>query len=290
MPIRRDAPQKAEAVLTELAARLPPTLYHYTSGEGLHGILRSGTLRGSNYAFMNDRTEYSYSATAFRRIVSAKRDASVHNQYDYYLRVLQQRTSSTAELYLSCFCEKPDLLSQWRGYGSPDARYCLAFRSADLTGVYHEVSAVAPVVYEEEQQRDLLLSILDAYLPPPLSRHESSWSDANDAPAREAYRFCAKLLPLFKMACFSEEAEWRVFLGIRSNEQPDELDFRSARGIMKPTLPLLRGSGNERLPLVRVIVGTTAFPDLAVKSAEMMLKRYGYHDVAVELSQVPLSG
>src|SRR5437868_1171502 len=54
--------------LIELFAEAPAELFHYTNASGLHGILRSSTILGGNYAFMNDITEFTYGVRLLKDI------------------------------------------------------------------------------------------------------------------------------------------------------------------------------------------------------------------------------
>src|SRR3978361_1076702 len=95
---------------------LPP-LFHYTSGEGLLAILRTGNLRGSNFTFMNDRSEFTYGAALLRQLCEERLTSSTGEFERAILELAAQgEPPADADLYLTCFCEKGDLLSQWRGY------------------------------------------------------------------------------------------------------------------------------------------------------------------------------
>src|SRR3954447_3391849 len=61
---------------------LPRSVYHYTSAAGLFGILDSGVLRGSNFAYLNDSSEIRYGEAVVQeilaeRLVSASGDAKI---------------------------------------------------------------------------------------------------------------------------------------------------------------------------------------------------------------------
>src|ERR1043165_426819 len=96
---------------------LPSSVYHYTCGAGLHGILSSNTLRGSNFAFMNDRSAFSYGIEMVRtKLLNTAQqipDANVKRAFLLAHKLLEQ---PPCDVYLTCFCEASDLLSQWRGY------------------------------------------------------------------------------------------------------------------------------------------------------------------------------
>src|SRR2546428_273676 len=110
--------QQCLADLNKFFGRAPKELFHYTSGGGLYGILRSSQLRGSNYTFMNDRSEFTYGFDLLRNLAKERLPGSNLSELDrrFYEAVVGMEPPITADLYLTCFCEEGDLLSQWRGY------------------------------------------------------------------------------------------------------------------------------------------------------------------------------
>lgn len=99
----------------------PDFLYHYTSGQGLHGILSTGSMWGTNHSFMNDRSEFEYGLNLLRTAIADRVKTTgapeVRLVLDEAVRFLN---AGHDDLYLTCFCEAADLLSQWRGYGAQD--------------------------------------------------------------------------------------------------------------------------------------------------------------------------
>jgi hypothetical protein len=287
---------RSREVLRQLYGKPPAYLYHYTTGDGLHGILRSRHLRGSNFSFLNDRAEFTY---GLRLLHSAAEDRlRTHGGTDDWARrffelVLASTMPTEFDLYLSCFCEKGDLLSQWRGYGGQDSRYCLKLDTSRLGHVHEMASPLVKVVYDPDHQRELLNFLIDKHI-------EGIRPTAEAAPDLEALLhlatrclYACSIIPLafFKDESFAEEHEWRSVLFCRPGDYVENLDFASSSGFMKPFIPLLRGKAeNDRLPVASVIAGASRLPDQALKSARLMLTRYGYIDVPVEPSRVPLSG
>jgi hypothetical protein len=115
-------------------AALPDVLYHYTDAAGLLGIVQSGQLWASHAAFLNDSTEISY----VKRVLDRAR-GELTGQYDQplvgeFLRqvdeLFQRLVVSKYDVYLVCFCENGDQLSQWRGYPSTGGGYAIGFHRA----------------------------------------------------------------------------------------------------------------------------------------------------------------
>ena len=94
-------------------------LCHYTTLEGALGIIRSGDLWLSHLRYSNDDEEFLYGlrlvdeeleALAGRSAADAGRVALIRA---VQALVDQQRDQP---IYICCFCEHDNLLSQWRGY------------------------------------------------------------------------------------------------------------------------------------------------------------------------------
>jgi hypothetical protein len=101
---------------------------------------------------------------------------------------------------------------------------------------------------------------------------------------------CLAAFAFLKNSAFAEEHEWRAVLFAFPGQFLDRLDFFESAGVMKPCMPILRGSTGGALPLRRVISGASRSIEQSVRSAQLMLATCGYDGVVVEPSQVPMSG
>jgi hypothetical protein len=91
--------------------RRPPTLYHYTTAQGLLGIMESNKLWATNVRFLNDPSEIDYAICIIRESLgSAPLPANFRDQVNYRL----DESEAEARVYVCCFCVEGDLLSQWR--------------------------------------------------------------------------------------------------------------------------------------------------------------------------------
>jgi hypothetical protein len=271
----------------------PDALYHYTSGQGFHGILTSNSLWGGNYAFMNDRSEFQYARDLLSSMLAVRLEKVAHSTTAEVMKAAMHPLALEGfDLYVACFCEEPDLLSQWRGYGGQDSRYCLHFATAHLKVADERVSPVLSVIYDEAEQRRWL----DAWLDIHERAFEKLPADFDDECLALAVRCLVgctlPLLMRFKSAAFREEKEWRCarydFPGLGTDAS--ELHFVNTSGFMKPYRTMLKGrrDGGEKLPLLQVIAGASRSDLQSVKSAWLMLRRFGYEEVPIALSEVPL--
>ena len=288
-----EAQRHCDAEVAFLHRRPPDFLYHYTSAGGLHGILESGVIRGSNFAFMNDRSEFTYGAALLHRLIRERLNRAVAGAvHRFYEIAAEPDSASDLDLYLSCFCEEGDLLSQWRGYGNASSRYCIEFATDHLRGPDITTAPIHPVIYETARQTHLLGHIIDEHARAAIALKAAAadFDTIAQEAVRSLYRCSAPAIAILKDATFSEEREWRAFEFLADEGDLSNLVFSLSEGQMKPSIPLLGGGGSRRLPITKVIAGASRAPEQAVKAAHLMLARYGYRDVPVECYRVPLSG
>lgn len=269
----------------ETLNKAPDRLYHYTSGDGLHGILKTASLRGTNFAFMNDRSEFTYGVELIRDCLAVKAkglpDSGIRRALVLAHKVLE---APPCDVYLTCFCEEPDLLSQWRGYGTPDSRYCVELEVGELPRAA-AVSPVSSVIYDSDLHRAMLSTMIDIYL---MAMNDIAIED-EPAIRMAASSVAIAALPVvtrFKDQVFHEEKEWRCVSVTWGSDCADVEFASSGGGTMRPFKTLVHAV--ERLPIRRIIAGASRSERLAVRSAELMLRRFGYSDVPVEASKVPL--
>jgi len=113
---------------------IPKRLCHYTTPDGLVGILSGRTLFASNAGYLNDSQELSFGAALFRKALIARASELLKQSNDspgiindtadalnwtatYIRDELPRAIYSGWAPYVTCFCARNDLLSQWRGYG-----------------------------------------------------------------------------------------------------------------------------------------------------------------------------
>jgi hypothetical protein len=150
-----------------LVSELHPELMHYTSLDGLQGIIGSDCLWATDASFLNDSSEITHyfdtrlevlvsseerrfaieqardSAELARMIREGGFDASVAVETRESTAVLRRATLSTNRPFVLSLSgpsdqrvEQSGLLSQWRGYGG-DGGYALVFDTAKLESALH---------------------------------------------------------------------------------------------------------------------------------------------------------
>lgn len=276
---------------------IPDIVYHYTNSRGLLGILSSNEFWLNDVEFMNDSQELVYARSAVIGELRARADGFWSgpepdpDQSAEWNRAAQIRSmagflSGDADgepfyhVYATCFCEAPDLLSQWRGYAGAGG-YAVGIRTSGLIGAIHQLDPAgiefgrfSSAVYGLDAATSLLTQVIGG-----TARHpKSHW------PTQAWHEFMNEILPLvatIKNPAFREEREWRMILldwGLST-----KVRFRAGHLGLVPYRVV-------KFPpdaVHGVIVGPGTHPDLRSKAVRQLLERYGYKDVNVRNSTVP---
>lgn len=288
-------------------------VYHYTSAEGLHGILSSGTLYFTDSLFLNDPSERKNFYTILKQLLDQwNHEAAAALKKRYFSQessVFESLTDANPAdekmcryFVLSCSMEK-DSLPMWNYY-THRVRAAGYNIHLDTAALLHQMQ-MHPVVqmisegesvlchkiiYEEEQKQAELGKLL--------FRFREKWELCCKEEEREHLMMLLdksfeRLSLFYKDGAFAHEKELRIVLAA-SNGKLHKLPvedgsgpyrFRSVRGVQVPCLAL------DVLEKGTVIRGVTTGPvldkELAVNGVEYMLYYYGFPQTC-KVSSVPL--
>jgi hypothetical protein len=271
---------------------LPGLLHHYTSGHGLLGILSSGEFHCTNVLYMNDASEMDYGRTLVLKWIDDGLERARPDVAPYLTRIARMIEQPDFQYFVCCFCEKPDLLSQWRAYGAQAAGYSIGFSTDDLMSVLPEYSELVHVVYDPSEQQRMVRGALRRYveLAERCTAEYAGHERLDDALVRwaaAASNGLGRLIARMKSDAFAEEHEWRAVI-IRFGFDTQGVRFRvTGNGMVIPYLPwTFKREGYKAVRQVRH--GPTVNPTLAVQSVGGLLFNLGYRDVKVSGSSIPL--
>ena len=103
-------------------------VFHYTDLNGLLGIVQNHDLWLTNARYSNDDREMLHGLQVTEDVIKERREAALGDplRLDYLDRVQKElATTSDEGVYVTSFCLKDDLLSQWRGYGANGTGVCV---------------------------------------------------------------------------------------------------------------------------------------------------------------------
>ena len=299
--------EKVSATIAEsrkhVQAALPELLFHYTNSSGMRGILESSRLWATNYRFLNDASEVAYGMTLFESIAQARLAKAENDVVAEFLG----RTLHTAnafdgmfDCYIACFCERDDLLNQWRVYAGSGGGYALGLKAKEIGRRWGQLNTtqdfvLRKVVYNVELQKNLIAEVLNlTSLVLSEATQAVSVADANSLIARccqfvrtevADYLFC------FKHPAFAVEEEWRLCHIVSPGEEEQVL-FRDGPYGLTPYVCLdpspMAGVHHNKLPLARITHGPVPDPANVQFAINKLLRAKGYAFVGVAGSVLPV--
>ena len=209
-----------------LFEREPPgLLYHYTSLDGMKGVLESSSIWATDIAFLNDAAEVAHAnsltAHAIEQALRKLEASSARNPHlpgddgwaeRFYAGVRESIVEPrSANVLVTSFSEHADQLSQWRGYCPPGAGYALGFDGAALRDSFRAAGMwFAPCIYDEAEQRLQVARLVETSILYGLRWTPRTKSQEEEDIARAVRIFAhehAPLAALLKHSSFSEECE-----------------------------------------------------------------------------------
>ena len=309
----------------ESAASRVPTpegkLFHYTTADGLKGIIEKNELWAASAYFLNDSSEIAYGCGILKQVLDEwvdgkKPTTSIPNRVRQLLQesiefeLSSNNISGIANVYLACFCEEENLLSQWREYGQSGG-YSIGFNiphqaaseilKPEDPGVF--IARCVKVEYDRNKQLDNCRQVLNALLPQfdnetierliiAAGGHER---EASLMIARATWQFLLDEIVRFKNRAFEVEKEWRIVVRYKNYFERDRtagsaatlpIHFRSLRGALTPYVKLLPVSG--KLPISRFRSGPTLDSNAAKMAIALILYQNGFPRVPVEGADIPV--
>lgn len=295
---------------------LPPTLWHYTSGDSLLKIIDSGTMWSTQVSCVNDQVELRYAQSMFYHALKEIKDqpnvshSSDHSYLlDFLVDQLAEGSANTSEWFITCFSAKRDDLSQWRAYGGGEGGYSLGFDSSKLAdSVRLDQAFLVPVCYDDNLHllaaKKVGEATLDFFAKGLATRRnfQEQWRTIFLQTWEEVITYLA---PLIKHPKFKDESEWRLVRRLRSEDVP-RMKFSQKQTLLARHLPLtFRISQNSDysalsnsqvgtefskiLPLTGIVVGPSRNSRVSQISVADLLKSSSYENanIPVNITEVP---
>lgn len=263
-------------------------LCHYTTLEGALGMIEGGDIWLSHLRFSNDDEELRYGQRLVRdEISNLLAEVPVDLNKQNLLSKVQQRLAQSEDqaIYICCFCEVDNLLSQWRGYADNGGGVSIEFDPELLRGVSGSdvtsgLSRLWRVFYNPEQQKSIVRKCIDyPYWP-------VAGEDERVAHIVEAIQF---FMPTFKNQDFSGERERRLIFTPGGPSAPLP-KYRVRSGMVVPYVCLnaiVPPANPPKLPILAIKIGPGRHRDLNKISLGMALAQKNYTGVPVTVSTTP---
>jgi hypothetical protein len=237
-------------------SKMPKIVYHYTSVQGLYGIVMNGAIWANDYRFLNDADEIEHVFTQLPPELD-------HNNslYDVYSLVFGE-----PNYLIASFSERDDDLSMWGRY-TKDEGLSLGFSRDTL--MYSKAKedkfqkpTIGKCIYNSDDKIEIVSKLVS-----------SIGSDNTDS----LLNALITIAPFFKNESFANENEWRLVF----EHKPSATDeygkplYRISQGKIIPYMQVLIGEktdGSLRLNRFEEIVLS---PKLCrVPRSELMIRNY----------------
>ncbi len=290
--------QEIAALTQTLFADTPQgPLYHYTTLNGLMGIVRSRTLWASDIRYMNDSAELKHSADLIRLEVQ-ERITRGHGKADLlgqFMDWITHRITNGHMLFASSFRSEGNLLSQWRGYSAHGKGVSLGF-SADsiLRCAGRQQFQIGKCIYEPAMQRRLIRRVIDA-VEAHVENHVDDTTPRQQISAIYQKVFDTIEIDLLRIAAvlkhpsFREEKEWRIVSPVFTDCRDSPIRFREANAMLVPYLEFdLQLEAGRPLQLDHLYVGPTSNINISMNSLGMFLAQNGIiPSFGIDYCQIP---
>ena len=278
----------------QLVSNNYPELFHYTSLEGLKGIMESGTLWATNARHLNDSSEFQLMWKAiqpkleeyFNENVMRNREQYPQNQVDLkgyiaqdaqtFLQIFRNiLTEELIEPHVTSFTTHEDeynrengLLSQWRGYGNDGV--AIVFDHKKLEKLVEEeehrfqylaCSLERAVYYNNECKLENEFPELFREMERYAGEYATNDMNGNNIDLNKELFFAVGRL---KHRGFQEENEFRIMLGVPNYDRIDE--FATISPLRRKEVHFRNGrcgsipyikvfEESGDLPITRILVG-----------------------------------
>ena len=273
----------------------PETLWHYTTGTGLVGIICSGTLFATQVRCLNDTSEYQYLANLIREESAERANLQVDpERRELFTRIVQlmgDRKVSAANAFVTCLSAAADDLGQWRGYGGDACAFAIEFETArlqkDLTARGGN-TVLMRVQYDQTEHQEAVQMLLDNFVES-TRRLWSKDAEGIDGWLNTFGRGYTELASMMharvKHPSFACEKEYRIYTELLHGEH-ETLKFTAKRTLLARHIAVALGEGGH-LPIRSIMVGPGAAQEASVVSVGDLLKSKGYGTLPVSRSSVP---
>ncbi|WP_458407860.1 DUF2971 domain-containing protein [Anaerotignum sp.] len=288
-------------------------LYHYTTAEGVRGIVENREFMATKSDFLNDKLEFQYAVEVMERLTEKYIvNTSLRERFFSELKKEIDRLGIIAPVcedydckeeglsfYVVAFSKLQNNALLWAEF-TDFKGYCLEFDYEKLVeGFQHRVFLHGTVIYDEEEQMNGLLESLlscirnlEKEVMTDLTgffEEETEISDTSlEKLAEEMAVVVSVYAMFFKKSFFEGEEEYRfVFPPVINELGVAKPEFRLLDQIFLPYIMVEFDREQKEIPLESVMVGAKNNSDIAVRGMKYFLRSQGL-ELPVLLSDIPL--
>lgn len=280
---------------TLFACAPPEILYHYTSYNGLSGIITSTSLRLTKLSYLNDTNELKLALDMIKNTLEMRAAKSINPTKREFLNKAAHRTESypNTNICIASFCENGDLLSQWRAYGRNSKSASIGFVASGLEALSkRENLNLWKCVYNKSAQSKLINEFADMaeYLFDSIETtiDIDKWEENQIDLISFFYANFLRVAPVIKDSHFQEEKEWRLISRAISNRHKKyNAMVSNERTSQYFSLDFERNQKGKFDIVNEVTIGPTGDVSLVSGALNVLLNKNEYEWKYLKPSQIP---
>jgi hypothetical protein len=269
----------------------PNLLYHYTTLDGLLGILEKSEIWATGIRFLNDTSEYEAGLKAVFALMNSELSGSPgESVVGKYAPLIRQ---SAEYIFTASFSKEPtgDDLSQWRTYGGEHSGVSLGFSP-------QYIRRIARHFLKDKKDSGWIGTNEDPLIKCKYYKDRDYFEDneeikkkiaeivALEEESTKALSF-ARYAAALKHERFKAEKELRILLVQACGKAPEAVKFRRVKSLVVPYVCIRLAWDGQPIEIDRIVVGPTPHKEQAKQSIEMLLKSYRVTFKDVVESKIP---
>lgn len=256
-------------------------LHHYTSGDGVLGIVESDSVWATRIQYMNDSKEFSHAIELADQYLRGKGEKATDDLEKDFCRMVKRHLENAAglTLYVACFSEVEDSLSQWRGYCPPSFGYSIGFDGERLKQIGKQQGfELRKCIYDRDEQERLVKEWIE---------NSIEFLNSNYAGEDDIAEYCrlksgillqsfVTFAPFLKHIAFKDENEWRLVSMIPTNDPRTKL--RPGKAMLIPYVPVKLDLPNDKDLVWNARIGPTPHMQLAMNSSTLLFNKVHFRN------------
>jgi hypothetical protein len=269
----------------------PKVLYHYTTHDGLLGILKKHALWASKIKYMNDSSELieplriaNIELNNFRKQLIEEKSSVINSgeiiKRDKIIRAMSGELFGWEDVNLCVvsFCQEGDLLSQWRGYGVPSSSYSIGFDTEKLVKNLNEDKSPFELhmckYYNREDYQQKIHQFIEQTIDGAIKNKNNTENFID--------KFFS-LIARMKLDYFKEEQEWRLVSRTPVSFDSENFKFRVSKSMIIPYYSISLNLSS----IVEIIVGPCQQPDLVRNAIMGLAMKFNLNNLNIKVTQIP---
>lgn len=251
-------------------------LYHYTTFNGLLGIVDTSSLWASDIRYMNDSAELKHTANLIANEVTNRIGRGHPNPdlLNQFLDWVTHRITNGHMLFATSFRANGNLLSQWRGYSRIGKGVSLGFNPEVILECAEKQSfQIGRCIYDRKEQKGLIRQVVDS-VEHIAKTHIEPPNDSYQKIFQEIESDLLRIAAILKHPSFKEEEEWRIVSPVITDFLKEPVLFREGVSMLVPYIQFnLTPSSNRPIALEHLFLGPTPNITISMNSLTMFLAK-----------------